>query len=1103
LVSKEDVGFMAERRLKQWVTQAVLAVATVMATTPRVQAQTTPQGPNEWLCDASYQDCRAPLIQLIQTETVGIDVAFWFMQDARFATEIIRRWQAGVPVRVLVDPKANPVYPGNDQILADLAAAGIPMRQRNATAPGILHWKMMLFAGQNIVEFSGANFSPIAFVPQQAYADYEDETIYFSDDSAVVQSFMTEYDNHWIETQYYSNYANLPNPPARVYPIFPKDPALNFPQAEDYALRLLKRYPKEMQGIDVIMYRITDERQTNALITAMQRGIPVRVISDMKEYRFPNRQWVSYNLDKMWASGIPLRVRGHLGLNHQKLVLFYRNQPATGPAGPLAVFGSSNWTTPSANQQQEHNYFTLKPWIFDYFENQFLRKWCSGNWTMGMPDYCAGRVNPAGAVETTDFVPQAADKPINLLPANAAINLNTTGNVLKWDPGFFGQIYDIYFGQDPNPPLFAADVKLGPVDYDRPKTKKTFTLPTLQTGTTYYWRIVTKTMAGLVSKGPVWSFTTKGTPPMPPPPPPGAVTQVIWAKDVPGQAVVGNWQFINDPTAAGGYALWNPDKGKSKISPALASPVSYFETTFSAMAGVPYHLWIRMRAQGNSLANDSVSVQFNDSVDGFHSPHYRIGEASGAEVVQQDGPSGTISGWGWGDNGFGNFGPDIYFATTGTHTIRVQVRTDGTILDQIVLSPDTWVRTSPGAVQNDTTILGSTISGAPGGGAPPLPSPWQRGDVGTVSINGLASYDDATATFTLIGDAGDIWGTADGMYFAYQPLTGDGSIVARVTGVDNTNVWARGGVMIRESMAASSTNAFMYWAAGKVLAFQRRPTTGATTFATLGASNVLAPRWVRLDRAGDVFTAYHSIDGLTWVYVGSDTIPMGATVSIGLAAASANPTRTATAAFDSVTVTPGTPTPPVPPPPPPSLPDGWSDAGIGAVGFTGGTSFDVPSGTFTVKGAGNDVWGTADAFHYAYRALNGDGFIVARLRSLQNTSSSAKAGVMIRESLAAGAANAFMLVTQGKGTDFQRRQATGAQTVNQVGTATAKAPYWVKLERIGNTFNAYESLDGATWTLIGTDAIPMGTSVYIGLAAVSHNVMATTAAAFDFVSGSW
>jgi hypothetical protein len=135
---------------------------------------------------------------------------------------------------------------------------------------------MMLFDGQNMLEFSGANYSPTAFVPQDPYKDYEDEVIYFSDDPGVVQSFMTEYDNLWLDTTFYVNYANITAPLARVYPIFPKDGALNFPQQEDYALRILKRYPKELQQVDVIMYRITDERETNAMIALVQRGIPVR-----------------------------------------------------------------------------------------------------------------------------------------------------------------------------------------------------------------------------------------------------------------------------------------------------------------------------------------------------------------------------------------------------------------------------------------------------------------------------------------------------------------------------------------------------------------------------------------------------------------------------------------------------------------------------------------------------------------------------------------------------------------------------------------------------------------------------------------------------------
>src|SRR5215831_14169065 len=142
---------MWRRRIHRWL----IVVATLAWAAPAAA---------ETLCDPSWQDCRTPLLNLINNETVGIDVAFWFMQDTRYETAILNRWKAGVPVRVLVDPRANPTYPGNGQVIDDLANAGIPMRYR--TASGILHWKTMIFAGQNTVEFDGANYSPTAFVYQ-------------------------------------------------------------------------------------------------------------------------------------------------------------------------------------------------------------------------------------------------------------------------------------------------------------------------------------------------------------------------------------------------------------------------------------------------------------------------------------------------------------------------------------------------------------------------------------------------------------------------------------------------------------------------------------------------------------------------------------------------------------------------------------------------------------------------------------------------------------------------------------------------------------------------------------------------------------------------
>ena len=66
-----------------------------------------------------------------------------------------------------------------------------------------------------------------------------------------------------------------------------------------------------------------------------------------------------------------------------------------------------------------------------------------------------------------------------------------------------------------------------------------------------------------------------------------------------------------------------------------------------------------------------------------------------------------MKGWGWQDNGWGVgvMGPVVRFASSGSHTIRVQVREDGLSIDQIVLSAATYLNAAPGGTKNDSTIL--------------------------------------------------------------------------------------------------------------------------------------------------------------------------------------------------------------------------------------------------------------------------------------------------------------------------------------------------------------------------------------------------------------
>jgi hypothetical protein len=199
--------------------------------------------------------------------------------------------------------------------------------------------------------------------------------------------------------------------------------------------------------------------------------------------------------------------------------------------------------------------------------------------------------------------------------------------------------------------------------------------------------------------------STGGSAP-PPPPPPSSNTVVLWFSDTPSASINGKWQPLGDASAANGTALWNPDAGAAKVAPALASPLNYIERTFTADAGTAYHVWLRMRAQGDSLLNDSVHVQFSDSVDSGGAAFAHIGSTSSTEYVLQNGSSGPPDkGWGWTENGWGSLGPNIFFAAGGSHTLRVQQREDGAIIDQIVISPDTYLTTSPGARQNDSTVL--------------------------------------------------------------------------------------------------------------------------------------------------------------------------------------------------------------------------------------------------------------------------------------------------------------------------------------------------------------------------------------------------------------
>jgi regulation of enolase protein 1 (concanavalin A-like superfamily) len=173
-----------------------------------------------------------------------------------------------------------------------------------------------------------------------------------------------------------------------------------------------------------------------------------------------------------------------------------------------------------------------------------------------------------------------------------------------------------------------------------------------------------------------------------------------------------------------------------------------------------------------------------------------------------------------------------------------------------------------------------------------------------------------------------------------------------------------------------------------------------------------------------------------------------------------------------------------------ALPSGWLGRDIGSSTPQGSTR--VSDETWTIAGGGDNVWGTADEFHFAYRAITGDVDISARVRSFDAANEWSKAGVMIRDALTANARNAFALVSPGVGTALQQRTITGGATTR----TDSGASTWVRLVRQGSRVTAYRSADGRAWTTIATTTISMPTTVYVGLAVTSRDAAQTATATF-------
>lgn len=181
----------------------------------------------------------------------------------------------------------------------------------------------------------------------------------------------------------------------------------------------------------------------------------------------------------------------------------------------------------------------------------------------------------------------------------------------------------------------------------------------------------------------------------------------------------------------------------------------------------------------------------------------------------------------------------------------------------------------------------------------------------------------------------------------------------------------------------------------------------------------------------------------------------------------------------------------------------WNSRDVGPTGVTGSTQPFTGLGTFLVRGAGHDIWGTSDAFHFLHQPLSGDGSVTTRVMNLVRADllgappdPFAKAGVMMRNGLGADAAHVILSIKPSGGIEFMQRGAAGDET-RFIAGGMAPMPYWVRLLRTGATITGLVSPDGKNWTEVWSTTASMPDTIQTGLVVTSHDPQTLDAGRFE------
>jgi len=375
------------------------------------------------------------------------------------------------------------------------------------------------------------------------------------------------------------------------------------------------------------------------------------------------------------------------------------------------------------------------------------------------------------------------------------------------------------------------------------------------------------------------------------------------------------------------------------------------------------------------------------------------------------------------------------------------------------------------------------------------PLGWIDQDIGSPGVVGSGSS--VSGTFTIQGSGSNIGGNADHFNYTYQNTRDDLTLSIRVVNEQNTHPNALAGAMFRETVTGTAAGGSRYVGVfvmpNLTVQMKYRPNAGVNE-GVVGTGTVAAiPCYLRLTRTGTTYRGAYSSDNVTWTELGQKGVAIPAEYSAGLALTSHANATLNTSTFDQVKFQPmnlahwdiGNP-----------CVDGVNHPELRG-------TLSLANGLYTMAGAGLEITGTADQFNYAFQPASGNSTVVARLITQQNTQPFAKAGIMIRETTAAGSKHVALYMSPDGNLRMQYRTTKNGSTGQITPIAISGTdPKWLRLVRSGTTaVVGYYSADGVSWTPSGTISITMPTEVNAGLAVCSrNNNVSTGTATFDNVS---